>query len=164
MLIPENTAWLTCVADPVADLVFFPATPWPISAVVPWLTLVCMQVSHASMVPPWTKCRRDAAGNSLALFDSLFCKSGIYLRGPHSRATARASSRHGGLPGPRHGWRPCATWRGRGGAPRRIGMDFVAAPGTAGLANARRGKARDGVSRASVKPGINPNRRHDDED
>jgi hypothetical protein len=43
-------------------------------------------------------------------------------------------------------------------------MDFVAAPGTAGLANARRGKARDGVSRASVNPGINPNRRHGDED
>ena len=98
---------------------------------------------RSSMVPPWPKTRRDAAGNSLALFDSLFCKSGIYLRGPHSRTTVRASCRPGELPDPRHGWRPGATWRGRGAASRRIGMDFVAAPGTAGLANARRGKARD---------------------
>ena len=79
-------------------------------------------------------------------------------------ATGRAVCRPVGLPTPRYGTRPCATWRGRGAASRRIGMDFVAAPGTAGLANARRGKARDGVSRASRKTGIKLNRRHGDED
>ena len=80
----------------------------------------------------------------------------------HVRATASAACRPGGLHGPRHGWRPGATWRGRGAALGRNGMDFVATPSTAGLANARRGK--DGVSRASRKPGINLNRRHGDED
>ena len=130
----------------------------------PCVPIMRTHLRPIAMVPPWPKTRRDAAGNRLALFDSLFCKSGIYLRGPHSRATVRASCQPGELTGPRHGWRPGATWRGRGEAHGRIGMDFVAAPGTAGLANARRGKARDGVSRASVKPGINPNRRHDDED
>ena len=93
-----------------------------------------------------------------------FASPGITC-GVRTAAPRRARrARPGELPDPRHGWRPCATWRGRGAASRRIGMDLVAAPVTAGLANARRGKARDGVSRASVKPGINLNRRHGDED
>jgi hypothetical protein len=97
MLITENKAWPTCVADLRGRPYFLPATPWPISAVAPWLTLVwrtppfrggahkvshghamggpwptlfCMQVSHASNGSPLAKKRREGRGNSSGNRDS----------------------------------------------------------------------------------------------
>jgi hypothetical protein len=86
----------------------------------------------------------DGGGNSLALFDSLFCKSGIYLRGPHSRATVRASCQAWGTarPAPRVATGRNLARKGRGLAADWDGFRSGARHGRAGQCAARQGKGR----------------------